>query len=172
MNYDPVDEAVSLPGLVSDRPDGVEELRAYLQSSDGTLFSGESFADDLARRVAAPADDVEAQNADQVESGKPKGSKSKVTKPRESRMTSLRYALLAVLQSLLAVVFGGGLFIAFDQLWRWNNIVALVLSVLVILGLVVAVRVVRKTEDIASTLIAVVVGALVRLGPLARLQST
>ena len=64
-----------------------------------------------------------------------------------------------------------GLFIAFDQLWRWNNIVALVLSVLVILGLVVGVRVVRKTEDIASTLIAVAVGALVTLGPLALLQS-
>ena len=64
-----------------------------------------------------------------------------------------------------------GLFIAFDQLWRWNNIVALVLSVLVILGLVVGVRVVRKTEDIGSTLIAVAVGALVTLGPLALLQS-
>jgi hypothetical protein len=33
------------------------------------------------------------------------------------------------------------------------------------------VRVVRKTEDIASTLIAVAVGALVTLGPLALLQS-
>jgi len=48
---------------------------------------------------------------------------------------------------------------------------ALVLSVLVILGLVVGVRVVRKTEDITSTLIAVAVGALVTLGPLALLQS-
>ena len=57
------------------------------------------------------------------------------------------------------------MFIAFDQLWKWNNIVALVLSVLVILGLVVGVRVVRKTEDIGSTLIAVAVGALVTLGP-------
>ena len=57
------------------------------------------------------------------------------------------------------------------QLWKWNNIVALVLSVLVILGLVVGVRVVRKTEDIGSTLIAVAVGALVTLGPLALLQS-
>lgn len=72
-----------------------------------------------------------------------------------------------VFQSLLAVVFGAGLFLAFDQLWRWNSIVALVLSVLVILGLVVGVRVVRKTEDIASTLIAVAVGALITLGPLA-----
>jgi hypothetical protein len=76
-----------------------------------------------------------------------------------------------VLQSFLAVAFGALLFIAFDQLWRWNNIVALVLSVLVILGLVVGVRVVRRTEDIGSTLTAVAVGALVTLGPLALSQS-
>jgi len=50
--------------------------------------------------------------------------------------------------------------------------VALVLSVLVILGLVAGVRVVRKTEDIASTLIAVAVGALITLGPLALSMQT
>ena len=88
-----------------------------------------------------------------------------------SRAESMRFTGMVVLQSFLAVAFGAGLFIAFDQLWRWNNIVALVLSVLVILGLVVGVRVVRKTEDIGSTLIAVAVGALVTLGPLALLQS-
>lgn len=74
---------------------------------------------------------------------------------------------LVVLQSMLAVAFGGGLFIAFDQLWRWNSIVALVLTVLVTLGLVAAVQAVRKTVDIVSTLIAVAVGLLVTLGPLA-----
>jgi len=88
-----------------------------------------------------------------------------------SRRETMQAGGMVVLQSILAVGFGAGLFIAFDQLWRWNNIVALVLSVLVILGLVVGVRVVRKTEDIASTLIAVAVGALVTLGPLALLQS-
>ena len=88
-----------------------------------------------------------------------------------TRAESMRFGGMVVLQSILAVAFGAGLFIAFDQLWRWNNIVALVLSVLVILGLVVGVRVVRKTEDIGSTLIAVAVGALVTLGPLALLQS-
>ena len=74
-------------------------------------------------------------------------------------------------QSVLAVAFGAGMFFAFDQLWRWNMIVALVLSVLVILGLVVGVRVVRKTDDLASTLTAVVVGALVTFGPLALLTA-
>lgn len=74
---------------------------------------------------------------------------------------------LVVLQSILAVAFGGGLFIAFDQLWRWNSIVALVLTGLVTVGLVAAVQAVRKTADIVSTLIAVAVGLLVTLGPLA-----
>lgn len=74
-------------------------------------------------------------------------------------------------QSVLAVVFGAGMFFAFDQLWRWNMIVALALSVLVILGLVVGVRVVRKSDDLASTLTAVVVGALVTFGPLALLTA-
>ncbi|MBJ7400192.1 hypothetical protein [Mycolicibacterium sp.] len=160
MTYDPVDQSVDLAGLVDDQSDEAEELRSYLRSSGGTLFSGETVADDLARRGVTEVDelaDVATPTA---------------TRPREDRLTALRQGMMAVLQSVLAVIFGAGLFIAFDQLWRWNNIVALMLSVLVILGLVIAVRVVRKTEDIASTLIAVAVGALVTLGPLVLLQST
>ncbi|WP_415822985.1 hypothetical protein, partial [Mycobacterium senriense] len=87
--------------------------------------------------------------------------------PEHGRFDAVWRGGVVVLQSMLAVAFGGGLFVAFDQLWRWNSLVALVLSVLVILGLVAGVRVVRKTEDIASTLIAVAVGALITLGPLA-----
>jgi hypothetical protein len=87
--------------------------------------------------------------------------------PERGRFDAVWRGGVVVLQSMLAVAFGGGLFVAFDQLWRWNSLVALVLSVLVILGLVAGVRVVRKTEDIASTLIAVAVGALITLGPLA-----
>ncbi len=88
-----------------------------------------------------------------------------------SRKEMLLHGGVVVLQSIFAVAFGAGLFIAFDQLWQWNNIIALVLAVLVILGLVAAVQVVRKTVDTASTLIAVAVGALIAFGPLALLQS-
>ncbi len=159
MAPDPVVESVDLAALVEESGESVEELRSYLQSSGGTLFSGETVADDLARggvpaEAVAAVETPTAQQASQGAGG------------------LLWQGLVAVLQSLLAVAFGAGLFVAFDQLWRWNNIVALVLSVLVILGLVVAVRLVRKTEDIASTLIAVAVGAMVTLGPLALLQST
>ncbi len=142
-------------------------VRSYLQASDSassnsTLFGGPSLADELARRRG----DQAAQVAEAAEPARP-AEAGEQAHPSPGRFEALWRASLVVLQSILAVVFGAGLFVAFDQLWRWNSIVALVLSVLVILGLVVGVRVVRKTEDIASTLIAVAVGALITLGPLA-----
>lgn len=111
--------------------------------------------------AAAAGTDVEGDGA----------AEARVARRALDVVPTLWRGALVVLQSILAVAFGAGLFIAFDQLWRWNSIVALVLSVMVILGLVVSVRAVRKTEDIASTLIAVAVGALITLGPLALLQS-
>lgn len=145
---------------LADEQDDRDELPSYLRSSStGTLFGGPSVADDLARRRLAPGPEDLADLDDAVDD------------ETDTSMSSVTHAAWVVGQCVLAVAFGAGLFIAFDQLWKWNNIVALVLSVLVILGLVVGVRVVRKTEDIGSTLIAVAVGALVTLGPLALLQS-
>jgi hypothetical protein len=174
MSPDPVDEYADIPVDVMDSEVREAEpamedsayVRSYLQS-DNTLFGGQTLADEVARRRGGERAlegqqelhddhlDTEAHPADAAE------------EVHEGRLESLWHGSLVVLQSILAVVFGAGLFVAFDQLWRWNSIVALVLSVLVILGLVVGVRVVRKTEDIASTLIAVAVGALITLGPLA-----
>lgn len=138
---------------------------SYLRSSSDTLFGGQSVADDLARRGFQPGpedidlgSDADVEVDESAPSDEPSGS------------PVVRGAWV-VFQCILAVAFGAGLFIAFDLLWKWNTIVALVLAVLVILGLVVGVRVVRKTEDIGSTLIAVAVGALVTMGPLALLQS-
>ena len=167
MAFDPVDESVDLAELIGEQAVAedlaeAEALRPYLTSTGGPLFSGETIADDIARRSGP------------VESGAVAVAEREARPARriESRLAAVRHGAVAVLQSIAAVAFGAGLFIGFDQLWRWNTIVALVLSVLVILGLVIAVRVVRRTEDIASTLIAVAVGALVTLGPLALLQST
>ncbi|WP_319437196.1 hypothetical protein [Mycobacterium sp. RTGN5] len=170
MAFDPLDEAAPALDLAPDEQvDEAAELQSYLRSSGGTLFSGQTVADDLARRGVAQDD---GHDGGAVAVATREEAEADAELSRESKLTALWRALLVVGQSILAVAFGAGLFIAFDQLWRWNNIVALVLSVLVILGLVVAVRIVRKTEDIASTLIAVAVGALVTLGPLALLQST
>jgi len=136
-----------------------DQLPSYLRSTAGPLFGGQTVADDLARRGVPPGpEDIDLGDDEDTEAA-------------PSGMSSFMRAVWVVGQCILAVAFGAGLFIAFDQLWKWNKIVPLVLSVLVILGLVVGVRVVRKTEDIGSTLIAVAVGALVTLGPLALLQS-
>jgi hypothetical protein len=136
----------------------VEEKQTYVRSS-GKLFGGQ--ADDAIGEERPALDELEpVEEDDHVVRAAPRSGQS-----------GLVAGALIVGQCILAVALGAGLFIAFDQLWQWNNIVALVLSVLVILGLVVGVRVVRKTEDIGSTLIAVAVGAMVTLGPLVLLRS-
>jgi hypothetical protein len=160
MVPDSVGEADGHGGVELDEPapaDESEDLPSYLRSEHAPLFGGHTVADDLARRRSSGgSEDLLTEDHDEdAPAGAPQTTMSKV----------LRGGWI-VLQSIIAVAFGAGLFLAFNQLWQWNRIVALVLSVLVILGLVVAVRLVRKTEDIGSTLIAVAVGALVTFGPL------
>ncbi|HUO39127.1 MAG TPA: hypothetical protein VMU34_15405 [Mycobacterium sp.] len=166
-----------------DRPVGVlleehpaadedDDLGAYLQAIRPPLFGEAEPESDAVALDEATEAHPEATTAvlPQAPPEKTTAAQPEEHAPPSAMHKALR-AGLTVLQSILAVAFGAGLFIAFDQLWRWNNIVALVLAVLVIIGLVVAVRVVRKTEDLASTLIAVAVGALVTMGPLVLLQS-
>lgn len=145
-------------------------VRSYLQASEGTLFGGgQTLADEMARRRSDERHGLESaaeSAAGGVSTREQVGEAAPGARKSQGKLESVWRGGLSVLQSILAVAFGAGLFVAFDQLWRWNSVVALVLSVLVILGLVVGVRVVRKTEDIASTLIAVAVGALITWGPL------
>jgi hypothetical protein len=174
MSPDPLDQFADMPVDVMDSDVREAELetedsayvRSYLQSSDpaadSTLFGGQTLADEVARRRSGEAEVDEDDHA----AGPEGGEQAVEAHAAPGKFEALWRGSLIVLQSILAVAFGAGLFIAFDQLWRWNSLVALVLSVLVILGLVAGVRVVRKTEDIASTLIAVAVGALITLGPL------
>ncbi|MFC9663245.1 hypothetical protein ACFVJ5_23645 [Nocardia sp. NPDC127606] len=75
-------------------------------------------------------------------------------------------------QSAGAAVAGMLLFKGFETMWETLPWVALALAMVVILGLVALVRVLRRTDDIFSTVIAVVVGVFVTLGPLAFLLST
>jgi len=176
MSPDPVDASVDLAELVAEQVPDPAELRSYLRSSTPTLFFGETVADDLARRGEVPesdryADYGSADHGSDDYDGDDYEPEDVVDAPRRGALSVLGTSLVAVLQSLLAVVFGAGLFIGFDQLWRWNNIVALALSSLVIAALMIGVHVVRKTEDFVSILIAALVGILVTFGPLA-LQST
>jgi hypothetical protein len=165
MSPDPMDHYADVPVDVMDSEVREAEpaledsayVRSFLRSGDAELDEDEGAEGSLSAGVLGHEDLDEDRHADA----------DLDVHPEHGRFDALWRGGVVVLQSMLAVAFGGGLFVAFDQLWRWNSLVALVLSVLVILGLVAGVRVVRKTEDIASTLIAVAVGALITLGPLA-----
>lgn len=176
MSPDPVDEFAGMPVDVMDTEVRDAELddedsafvRSYLH--DSTLFGGQTLADELARRRRGTGTGESDADRDTGPAGvvaEERPDEAGATGAPPGRLEALWRGGVVLAQSILAVAFGAALFVAFDQLWRWNSIVALVLSVLVILGLVAGVRVVRKTEDIASTLIAVVVGALITMGPLA-----
>ncbi|MGU3652028.1 FUSC family protein [Mycolicibacterium sp. A43C] len=172
MSPDPLLDDDGIDG--DDHVDGAADRPSYLKSPSDTLFGGDSVADEATRRTRTPGpEDIDLTSGDLDRDDLDETELLLIGDAGEQHEGSaFMRGLWVVVQSVLAVALGAGLFIAFDQLWKWNNIVALALSVLVILGLVVGVRVVRKTEDIASTLIAVAVGAMVTLGPLALLQST
>ncbi len=178
MAYDPVDDPARLTDVADTPAPEPEDRRPAWPVSTSTLFSGETVADDLARRGLTDADEDDEQflrSPARVEDQGQTGVEARVDAEPDDEDRGLFGkvwgSVVAIGQSLLAVLFGAGLFIAFDQLWRWNNIVALALSTLVIVALVVGVHVVRKTEDFISILIAVAVGILITFGPLA-LQST
>ena len=176
MSPDPLDHYADIPvdlmdSEVREAEPATEDsayVRSFLQASDSTL-AGDEDAEQAEPDAGSLTTELlagEEPGDEHLDAGAGRVAVPEVRRP-QGRLQALWRGSLVVLQSILAVAFGAGLFVAFDELWRWNSIVALVLSVLVILGLVVGVRVVRKTEDIASTLIAVAVGALITLGPLA-----
>ncbi|WP_024794276.1 hypothetical protein [Tomitella biformata] len=89
-----------------------------------------------------------------------------------SEKSPLRQWLALGAQAVVGVAVGAALFIGFERLWDSLPYVALVLALLVILAMVAVVRILRKTDDIVSILIAVVVGVIVTIGPLAFVLST
>ncbi|WP_071286555.1 hypothetical protein [Mycolicibacterium llatzerense] len=145
---------------------GVRDTSREGRSSRYDALFGGFAADEDTRR-----DDVDAAFHDEAERDDHDYDRDEADHEDEEAGSGLKRGAWVVGQSLLAVAFGAGMFFAFDQLWRWNQIVALMLSMLVILGLVAGIRVIRKDHDLASTLIAILVGGLVTFGPLALLYS-
>ncbi|MDF3309085.1 hypothetical protein P3H15_29165 [Rhodococcus sp. T2V] len=85
----------------------------------------------------------------------------------EAGENSTREWAVLIGQGVVAVIAGALLFKGFEKLWDVFPWVALILALLVIVGLVAMVRILRRTDDITSFVIAVVVGMIVTLGPLA-----
>ncbi|MEV0710927.1 hypothetical protein [Nocardia aurea] len=139
----------------------------YDDNFDADGFDGDGF----------DADDYYDDDPDGDEAGpkraskKASGRRSRATRRDEDDANRRQWLVLGG-QSAGAAIAGMLLFKGFERMWEMLPWVALTLAMIVILGLVTLVRILRKTDDILSTVIAVVVGIFVTLGPLAFLLST
>lgn len=158
------------------------------------LLSGSTLAGDLMRQsrdsdaanaaeqtdlleAATGEADTEKRDGDTQKSDTPRRSRkeakaekaeaAKAGKKDEAGENSTREWAVLIGQGVVAVIAGALLFKGFEKLWDVFPWVALILALLVIVGLVAMVRILRRTDDITSFVIAVVVGMIVTLGPLA-----
>ncbi|QXF83052.1 hypothetical protein HBA53_20175 [Rhodococcus pyridinivorans] len=134
-------DTIGAAGAAPDAPEGVASSRSRKSRGKGGKSTSDA-ADDSARKSA----DDESTDAEQ-------GS-------------GLKQWALLIGESVAAIVAGGLLFKGFERLWDLMPWVAFALALLVIVGLVALVRVLRRTDDITSQLIALAVGAFVAFGPL------
>ncbi|RVW10142.1 hypothetical protein EGT67_07960 [Prescottella agglutinans] len=161
------------------------------------MLSGQSVAGDLlrqggARPDAKPADAKPANG--KPANGKPANGKPADTEPAddpvdtdvddaenddfdeldelETGPSGAKQWAVLLGQGAVALIAGALMFKGFEKLWDMLPMVALVLAVLVIVGLVAMVRILRRTDDVTSLVIALVAGVFVTLGPLAFLLST
>lgn len=118
---------------------------------------------ELVHEHGSPVDTEASQLAD-VETERKSDAEAKAER-KDKIKTYLQGGWIAA-QYLLAAAAGAGLFFGFRELWSWNQGIALVLGVLFIAILVASLWVIRKTVDLISILIAIVVGALIAFGPL------
>lgn len=134
-------DTIGAAGAAPDASEGVASSRSRKSRGKGGKSTSDA-VDDSARKSA----DDESTDAEQ-------GS-------------GLKQWALLIGESVAAIVAGGLLFKGFERLWDLMPWVAFALALLVIVGLVALVRVLRRTDDITSQLIALAVGAFVAFGPL------
>ncbi|KXF85280.1 hypothetical protein D092_16605 [Rhodococcus ruber Chol-4] len=170
--------AVSAPARPADTP----EPRLLSGPASDLRGSGDDTADGetetIGKAVAADEPDVEqrekpaSRRSDAAAAETPSAAESDVPSGTgESRSAIAQWSRL-IGEGVVAIVAGALLFKGFEQLWDALPWVAFALALLVIVGLVAMVRILRRTDDIASQLIALAVGAFVTFGPLLFLLPT
>ncbi|GGK50681.1 hypothetical protein [Nocardia camponoti] len=135
----------------------------------GRRAATKAAASRMARKAKSRA--TKSRAASRVSSSRAAGRVSRLAATASDDDNRREWMMLGA-QALGAGIAGMLLFKGFETLWESMALVALALAAVVILGLVALVRVLRRTDDIFSTVIAVVVGVFVTLGPLAFLLST
>lgn len=145
--------ASDLQGTGSDLDDSTDTIGAAAGTSDAPAEKASPATRSRKSRgkgsSAAAADDSARKSSGDADHG-----------------SSLKQWALLIVESVAAIVAGGLLFKGFERLWDLMPWVAFALALLVIVGLVALVRVLRRTDDITSQLIALAVGAFVSFGPL------
>lgn len=136
------------------------------------LASSVRSADEDADAELAVGEQPEQAEAEPADSAQADGEGADAAEAPVSNKGALRQWAVLALQAVVGVVVGAALFIGFERLWDNLPYVALVLAILVIVAMVAVVRILRRTDDIVSVLIAVVVGVIVTIGPLAFVLST
>ncbi len=159
-----------------DRPTNRNAMAWSTDEREPQLLSGSTVAGDLMRGAHHGRDSRDEQATDPVNNFPPVSVDADEQEERDdaeqSHEPSIRRQWLVLLgQAVVAVVAGALLFKGFERLWDMMQWVAFALSILVILGLVAMVRILRKTDDILSIVIAIVVGVFVTMGPLVFLLS-
>ncbi|MCZ4522157.1 hypothetical protein O4220_26850 [Rhodococcus ruber] len=156
------------------RPDDTESDRTgKVASTDEPETSAATEAVDLVEADAERDAEDDAAAAPETEpDASPATRSGRRASAAKGKGGAVRQWLVLVGQAVVAVVVGALLFKGFEQLWDVLPWVALVLSVLVIVGLVAVVRILRRTDDLISIVIAIAVGVFVTLGPLAFQLST
>ncbi|MDJ0392071.1 hypothetical protein QMK17_01835 [Rhodococcus sp. G-MC3] len=137
-----------------------------LKSAPSKAASSKSVASD---RDDAPTELVAVVDDDSAAEGAVEDS---VSGRRPGKKEAAKQWLALAGQGVVAVIVGALLFKGFERLWDMLPWVALILAVLVIVGLVAVVRILRRTDDMISMVIAIAVGVFVTLGPLAFQLST
>ncbi|MDJ0409943.1 hypothetical protein [Rhodococcoides fascians] len=162
-----VDEAGTqvIPEVVDLTKPTTDEDPADSTTADPKTADTPSTGSRADRRKSASKDTASKDKA-----SKDTGSKDK--SPVKGKGGAVRQWLVLIGQAVVSIVVGALLFKGFEQLWDVLPWVALVLSVLVIVGLVAVVRILRRTDDLVSIVIAIAVGVFVTLGPLAFQLST
>ncbi|WP_299576366.1 hypothetical protein [uncultured Williamsia sp.] len=160
----------------SDRPD-VDDAPREEPAQDDDLPSTTRFAADSGDDATGVVDLDKAQRHDSVRPAwrgadpEPETEPAPQTGDDATGPSPARQWAMLGLQVVAGLAVGVGLFLGFTELWRWNVYFALVLAVVVIFGLVTFVHVARRSSDLVSTLIALAVGLVVTIGPLALLAS-
>ena len=92
-----------------------------------------------------------------------------VDHPAGEEASTTREWLVMATQLSAGVIAGAALWLAFQWMWRSIPVLALAVALVVITGLVWVVRVLRKAEDLQTTVVAVLVGLFVTVSPAALL---